>query len=136
MDFQCSICLEDIFNRDTCLTQCNHRYCIDCLNIWFDRGEHSCPMCRQAIQYITHNNEIKRIIFNRINGNIQRVRNNLIPRSMINGNVIMSRSLYLFMIGSYFFMTTFILLPSILYYETNQDYINISNELIECRHEY
>ena len=55
---------------------------------------------------------------------------------MINGNVIMSRSLYLFMIGSYFFMTTFILLPSILYYEKNQAYINISNELIECRHEY
>ena len=52
MDYQCSICLEDIFNRDTCLTQCNHRYCIDCLDIWFDRGEHSCPMCRQAITKI------------------------------------------------------------------------------------
>ncbi len=134
----CSICLQDMINKDTCLTQCSHRFCIECLDVWFDRGEHSCPMCRQAIQYITHNNETKRIIFNRltIDRNVRRIRDNPISRSMINDNVIISRPLYRFMIGSYFILSTFIILPSMLYYEKNKDYLNITKEYIKCYEGY
>ena len=134
MDDKCSICLQDIINRDTCVTQCSHQFCIDCLDRWFDRGENSCPMCRQAIQYITHNNETKRIIFNRLNmdRNIRSIRDNPITRSMIDDNVLISRPLYRFMIGSYFILTTMIILPTMLYYDINEDYKNISKAYIEC----
>ena len=66
MNVQCSICLQDIININTCVTNCHHRYCVDCLNRWFDRGQSSCPMCRGNVRYITHDNQSHRIIFNRL----------------------------------------------------------------------
>ena len=59
----CSICLIDaIVQSNKCTTQCNHNFCKNCLDTWFDRGKATCPMCRQNIQYFTYNGLSTRII--------------------------------------------------------------------------
>ena len=58
---QCSVCLTGEL-VDRCLTNCNHAYCKGCLDTWFNRGNTSCPICRQDIQYITHGDETYRVV--------------------------------------------------------------------------
>ena len=60
---ECSICLTDnIILLDKCITQCNHHYCKDCLDSWFNNGKDTCPMCRQSLQYFEHNGLHTRVI--------------------------------------------------------------------------
>ena len=60
---ECSICFrEDIPNDDRCTTNCQHIFCKECLDQWFDLGKSSCPLCRQSIQYFTHQSSENRII--------------------------------------------------------------------------
>ena len=60
---ECSICLtENITPFNKCITQCNHNYCKDCLDSWFNKGKDTCPMCRQPIQYFSQNGQDTRII--------------------------------------------------------------------------
>jgi len=63
---QCTICFNNMTDETICTTNCNHSYCKQCLDTWFDRGEKSCPICRSDIQYLTHKSENIRIIFNRL----------------------------------------------------------------------
>ena len=63
MNSGCSICLtDDIVQLNKCTTQCNHNFCKNCLDTWFDKGKNTCPMCRQALQYFTYNGLCTRII--------------------------------------------------------------------------
>ena len=63
MSNDCSICLtDDIIQFNKCTTQCNHNFCKNCLDTWFDRGKTTCPMCRQSLQYFTYNGLSTRII--------------------------------------------------------------------------
>ena len=64
MEDQCSVCLTEEIN-DRCQTNCGHGYCKECLDSWFDRGNKSCPLCRQDIQYITHGDETYRVVMPR-----------------------------------------------------------------------
>ena len=66
MGEQCAICFNNMTEETICTTNCNHSYCKQCLDTWFDRGEKSCPICRTNIQYLTHKSENIRIIFNRL----------------------------------------------------------------------
>ena len=60
---ECSICLvENIMPLDKCITQCNHNYCKNCLDSWFNKGKDTCPMCRQPIHYFSYNGQSTRII--------------------------------------------------------------------------
>ena len=60
---ECSICLtENIIPLDKCITQCNHNYCKNCLDKWFNKGKNTCPMCRQTLHYFEHNGHHTRII--------------------------------------------------------------------------
>ena len=64
MEEQCSVCLtEEIV--DLCTTNCDHAYCKACLDSWFNRGNKSCPLCRQDIQYITNDEETYRVVLHR-----------------------------------------------------------------------
>lgn len=58
----CIICYNSISDEEMCVTNCNHKYCLDCLNEWFDRGNISCPFCRQDIEYFFKNNEKNNIV--------------------------------------------------------------------------
>ena len=63
---QCTICFNPMNTENKCTTNCNHSYCKPCLDTWFNRGEKTCPICRTDIEYINHNSETIRIIFNRL----------------------------------------------------------------------
>ena len=47
----CSICLNTkISNR--VITPCDHMFCRDCLNKWFEMKKYSCPLCRNKFYTI------------------------------------------------------------------------------------
>lgn len=46
----CIVCFNQILGEDLCKTNCNHIYCEDCLNTWFNRGNVDCPMCRVPVK--------------------------------------------------------------------------------------
>ena len=60
----CIICYNNILEESLCKTNCNHIYCKDCLNKWFDRGNVECPMCRVPVKSYLNDftNQIKKII--------------------------------------------------------------------------
>jgi len=59
----CSVCLtENILPSNKCITECNHHFCKDCLDGWFNKGKITCPMCRKPLQYYNYNGVNIRII--------------------------------------------------------------------------
>ena len=59
----CTICLNENINTNLiCSTNCSHIFCKDCFDTWLDRGQQSCPLCRQKIQYFKNNNINYRIL--------------------------------------------------------------------------
>ena len=59
----CTICLNTINSDDICTLSCNHSFCKNCLDTWFNQGKNTCPMCRNNINYFSHNSENIRIIY-------------------------------------------------------------------------
>lgn len=59
---ECPICLTDINDDDKVMTNCEHIYCKECLDKWFNKGKTSCPNCRKNIEFITHDKNIMRIV--------------------------------------------------------------------------
>ena len=127
MNVQCSICLQDIININTCVTNCHHRYCVDCLNRWFDRGQSSCPMCRGNVRYITHDNQSHRIIFNRLDNQDNQ------PHVQVQGNnVLITKQFYKFIKLSYILLSFLTTIPIIMYIELRKDYSDKITILEEC----
>jgi len=83
----CSICLSDILDNNFCITNCNHNFCYECLNTWFERKKISCPMCRTNINSYHHNNEITRIIYIDTDQPQIVLRQNNVNNIMINKNL-------------------------------------------------
>lgn len=55
----CSICYGDIEMEQRLI--CNHIFCDNCINIWFQRQQQqhnttSCPLCRETTQMLSNNN--------------------------------------------------------------------------------
>ena len=44
---ECSICLNELIEENTCTTGCNHQFCKVCLDEWFNSKNLSCPLCRE-----------------------------------------------------------------------------------------
>lgn len=44
----CSICLEEITNKNKCTTSCNHQFCLECILIHFQQNK-KCPLCRSNL---------------------------------------------------------------------------------------
>jgi len=62
-NFTCSVCLnEEVEENKRCITECNHFFCLDCMNNWFNQRTISCPMCRQTIKLYRINGEHHHII--------------------------------------------------------------------------
>jgi len=61
-DTQCAICLDVIDEHMQCINNCGHSFCKPCIDLLFDTGNTSCPLCRQPIQYFVHNSEKFRLI--------------------------------------------------------------------------
>ena len=45
-----------------CKTNCNHGFCKNCLDSWFDKNKLSCPMCRGDIKYFNHRGVNNRVV--------------------------------------------------------------------------
>lgn len=58
----CVVCYNNIDEGNLCRTNCNHIYCEDCLNIWFNRGNVDCPMCRLPIKSYENNGIQNKIV--------------------------------------------------------------------------
>jgi len=58
----CSVCLGDISYNNLCKTECNHLFCKDCLDKWFNKNKISCPMCRNDIKYFNYKGVENRIV--------------------------------------------------------------------------
>ena len=58
----CIVCYNSIDDKDKCITNCNHIYCKDCLNVWFDRGNVECPMCREPVKSYLNDSTNHKII--------------------------------------------------------------------------
>ena len=129
MNVQCSICLQEIININTCVTNCHHRYCVDCLNRWFDRGQSSCPLCRGTVRYITHDNQSHRIIFNRLDN--QHIQSQPHVQSQGN-NVLITKQFYRFIKLSYVLMSFLSTLPVLMYIKIRKEYSDQNILLEEC----
>ena len=103
---ECSICLnEEIEQLDKCKNNCGHIFCKSCLDIWLNRGNDDCPLCRQKIEYYEYRNDKYRLI------NIQRqLATSTNPRTIFRTNpkiIILMRMMGLivsvgFLIQAYF----------------------------------
>jgi hypothetical protein len=50
LDLECSVCLSEVVQGEKLrvLPQCNHRFHIDCIDMWF-QSHSTCPLCRIAL---------------------------------------------------------------------------------------
>ncbi len=88
---ECSVCFNTITLEQLCITNCNHNFCKECLDKWFNIGKSSCPMCRTPIDYFKHLNKDTRVIC--VTKTINRP-----PLPNNNGNLIIQRRLYLILL--------------------------------------
>ncbi len=53
---QCSCCLENIYQNDSSITKCAHKFHTSCLVKWVATGKNTCPLCREILSdQITNN---------------------------------------------------------------------------------
>ncbi len=59
---QCSICFEDTIQSNACLTNCNHMFCINCIQTYHktlhNKTQMPCPMCRTSIVNVTSSSDV------------------------------------------------------------------------------
>jgi hypothetical protein len=58
----CPICLAEIQGGSLSRTSCGHIFCHNCIRIWIERGNNTCPTCRGNIQSFTTGRTITSII--------------------------------------------------------------------------
>ena len=57
-DNACPICLDEIGEKNNCITECGHKFCLKCLSTAL-REKNTCPMCRKKL--LTKNTDIEKI---------------------------------------------------------------------------
>ena len=59
---ECSICFEEYTVENMCLTNCNHMFCVNCIQTYHKtlhyKTQMSCPMCRTSIVNVTSSSDI------------------------------------------------------------------------------
>ena len=130
--FSCSICLnEEVEETKQCITNCEHSFCLDCINRWFNQRNTSCPMCRGNITTYELNGEQHHII--RINSNRNNTNDNNLRINMIQlRNKIYYMNFMLFLSFIYFIYSLY--QNSLLIMERDEYkilYKNCSDVLIE-----
>ena len=55
---ECPICYDEMDESNSIITNCNHKYHKDCLNVWANK-HNSCPICRKKLidSYIIDNDK-------------------------------------------------------------------------------
>jgi len=117
----CTICMkEDLNNNNIYTTDCNHIFCKDCLDDWFQRGNNSCPLCRSEINTYSYKDEKYKLIIHKIENNIQTnqisltelINNNINVRNIIRKNIRLRfygfsiSLLFLYYLNQYLFISS------------------------------
>ncbi len=56
VDTECGICFEKISSMEKSkryfgiLTNCDHRFCLECIKTWIDNNKRTCPVCRREFE--------------------------------------------------------------------------------------
>ena len=46
---ECPICFDDITDKTVIIMKpCGHFFCYDCIRDWNDKGNQTCPLCREV----------------------------------------------------------------------------------------
>ena len=114
----CTICMkEELKNEDIYTTDCNHIFCKECLDDWFQRGNQTCPLCRSLVDTYKYNDENYKLILhtierdtniNQINLN-DLINHNIIVRNIVKKNIRLRfygfaiSILFLYMINNYLY---------------------------------
>jgi hypothetical protein len=77
---------EELDDNNTYITDCNHMFCKECLDDWFQRGNQTCPLCRSEINTYSYKDEKYKLIIHKIENNITTNRINI--NDLINNNII------------------------------------------------
>lgn len=129
----CTICMkEELKNEDIYTTDCNHSFCKECLDDWFQRGNQTCPICRSYINTYTHKDENYKLIIHTVerDTNINQVNlNDLIHHNIIVRNIV-KNNIRLRLYG--FSMSILFLYTINNYLYALQNINTISNELNIC----
>ena len=114
----CTICMKEDLNEDEIYyTECNHEFCKDCLDDWFQRGNQSCPLCRREITEYKHKDDKYKLIIHTVESNIRTnqisltdlLNHNLIVRNIVKQNIRLRfygfamTFLFLYLLNSYLY---------------------------------
>jgi len=130
----CSICFNTLQNDTTCITNCNHEFCIDCIDKWVNKNKTYCPLCRQQLkEYYCNNHKTKIIVIEQ--ENIINEEENIIneQQNIVNNIYFIREAKLLFIllvILIYYFFSNY--RYTTLYYNAtnlNNKLINENNEL-------
>ena len=126
----CVICFNEIEDEDKCVTNCNHTYCNECIMSWFNRGNFSCPTCREEVENFMNNGTVNRLI------KIEDTNRSIVPAvDLQNLRRLHNQNLYLkFIIFTNIIYTLYTVYRQsnyeILYYRYKDSYQNCSNSQI------
>lgn len=84
---KCSICLSSM-GSDSYITNCNHTFCRECIEEWFNNNHNDCPMCRSQIRECKHNSENTKIKIYFLNNSDNSNNERQIIRSQLENRVL------------------------------------------------
>ena len=131
-DFNCSICLEKLNEDCKIITNCNHLFCENCIEEWFNNQKYSCPICRSDIKYYYNKKNKTKILPINIETNNEQTINNIpiifIIRGLARKN-LKYRAYIILLFGFSFY-------KYIQYYLLNLDFIEINKLYKECENNF
>ena len=103
-DLSCSICLNEKIDEEIlCNTNCDHNFCKECLQDWFNQGKNTCPICRQILQsYINQEQKTQLITIERTriptldNVTINGLSARSVIRNLMHNNLKLKYMVYMF----------------------------------------
>jgi len=117
---ECSICLtENISINNTCLTNCNHNFCKECLDNWLNKNKKTCPLCISVINNYKYRGDNYNIIYHTINNRNDNNNNN--NRINLNNGITVSKYVYILMNMSIFVLFSSFVSISYLYLKSRDD---------------
>ncbi len=119
----CIVCFNSINEEEMCITNCEHKYCLDCLKKWFDRGNISCPFCRQDIEHFFKNNEKNNIVKVTVKPPANNVNINVLGDTQINRNINENHVMVDRRKLVYFKLCTFLNISYLLYLQYKNYYL-------------
>ena len=129
-NISCAICLSNNINIiRSYITNCNHYYCMSCLDNWFNNNKYTCPLCRTLITEYKNNEITNKLIFiGNNNSTSQRVRDisNNINNNMLYQNLRLKVCLTFSFVALFFFGNFLFIFHHNNLYLINkyEDYIN------------